>query len=257
MTSEGGVTNLSSVPLVTRGSCDTSLNIVTGATSTSRRTLVAVTVVTTVGASTVVDPCVDATRESTNLSNTRGASTRVRATDIALVTRTAIATGGSLPGVLCRGTGAATGLEVSTCDTALGVAWSTSIAVSNTALTVVITVGTFAGADEVSPATIVLTGLHVRLTAVLVTNLLTTCIGRLVVGVVSTVAVGLATLRVTTGTTVVLGGPDVESAVAIVLTDLSLTTATTFAVQRTLVAVAILTTHSRGTGLCRRVGGTS
>ena len=96
-----------------------------------------------------------------------------------------------------------------------------------------------------------------RLTAVLVTDLLTTCVVRLVVRVVCTVAERCRAGGVTTGTTVVLGGPDVESAVAIVLTDLSLTTATTFAVQRTLVAVAILTTHSRGTGLCRRVGGTS
>ena len=88
-----------------------------------------------------------------------------------------------------------------------------------------------------------------RLTAVLVTYLLATCVGRLVVGVVSTVTVGLATLRVTTGTTVVLGGPDVESAVAVVLTNLSITTTTTLSVERTLVAVTVLTAHSRGTGL--------
>ena len=88
-----------------------------------------------------------------------------------------------------------------------------------------------------------------RLTAVLVTDLLTTCVVRLVVRVVCTVAERCRAGGVTTGTTVVLGGPDVESAVAVVLTNLSITTTTTLSVERTLVAVTVLTAHSRGTGL--------
>ena len=87
-----------------------------------------------------------------------------------------------------------------------------------------------------------------RLTAVLVTHFLTTCVVRLVEGVVRTVTVRLGSRGVTTRATAVLAGPYVVAA-GTSHTDLCLTTATSFGTNSTLVTVAIHTSQGAGTGL--------
>ena len=194
VTTIGSVTDLGGRPLVTRGGSDTTLSVSAGAATCSRLTLVAVTVVTTIRTAAVGHPGVHATGDTTDLSIAAGAATRVRATDVTLVTVASVATRGGLPGVLCRGAGAVTGLEVSTRGTTLAVARCTSITEGNSALTVVVAVGTFTGTDGICPVPIVLTGLEVGLTAVLVTDLLSACVVGLVEGSIRTMTVGLAAL---------------------------------------------------------------
>ena len=189
------------------------------------------------------------------MRGTTGTSASPRATNVTLVACAAVATGRGLPGVLGCCTGAVAGLEVAR-GTTLCVSRSTSITEGKPALTVVITVGTLTRTDGVCPGAVVLTGLQVRLTAVLVTHLLTACVVGLVEGVVRTVTVSLGALCVTTGATVVLGGPDVVTAGA-AHTNLSHTAAATLGADGTLVTVPVHTAKGAGTnlGVCPSITG--
>ncbi len=241
------VAELRRCPLVTRAGHVTSLNVGSRALSTSRRTLVAVTVVATVGTAAAIHPVVDTARELTRLRRTTGASASPRATNVALVACTTVATSCSLPGVLGCCARPVAGLEVGR-STPLGIPRSTSVTEGKPTLTVVVAVGTFTRTDGVRPGTVVLTGLEVRLTAVLVTHLLTACVIGLVEGVVRTVTVGPGALCVTTRATVVLGRPHVITTRA-VHTNLGHTATTTFGTHSTLVTVAVHTAQRAGTGL--------
>jgi hypothetical protein len=210
--------------------------------------LVAVTVVTTVGAVAVCHPGVHTARELTNLRIPAGTLARTGTTDVALVACTTIATGCGLPGVLGRSAGSVTGLEVAR-STAIAVARSTSITVCDTALTAVIAVGTLARTNGVRPGTVVLTGLEVRLTAVLVTHLLTAGVVGLVEGVVRTVAISSASRSITARATGVLASPGVVSLRAIKLTGLCISVGATLSVGRAVMTDTSETAVRTGGGV--------
>ncbi len=234
-------------PLVAGGRSTTNLRSQTTTLATSGITLVAVPAVTThrTGGR---DPTVAGARELTDLLLSAGASATSRYTGVAESVVTTICTTRGLPGVLGRTAGAAAVLLVSTVAS-VGVARCTSIAERGAALTVVVGVGTLARADRVGPGTVVLTGLEVRLTAVLVTHLLTAGVVGLVEGVVRTVAISSASRSITARATGVLASPGVVSLRAIKLTGLCISVGATLSVGRAVMTDTSETAVRTGGGV--------
>ena len=149
MTTIGAVTNRIGVPLVSGGSRNTGLNITAGASSATRRTVVAVTVEATIRTAAGSHPNVLATVDLTNLCAGAGASLRTRYTVVTLVVVATAVTGCRVPGVSRRSAEAATSLKVSARHTTLASARRTLVTEGVSALTVVIGIGTLVGTDGV------------------------------------------------------------------------------------------------------------